>query len=152
MGNGVVGAVFLYSNLGRPHRTPEELASLTAIVRDGTLRPIDKFRIDNVTRRLGTEKIAELIADYQSGISSGELTTKYALAKGTVLRLLEDEGVLRQRQSLSDSQVVNLVSGYVDDKKSIAKLAAESGIAGTTIRRALISAGVEMRPRGWPHP
>lgn len=55
----------------------------------GEPRPIDKFRIGNVARRLGTERIRELVADYEIGTLSGDLTAKYTLAKGTVLRLLE---------------------------------------------------------------
>ena len=52
--------------------------------------------------RLTNDQRTAQVADYETGLPTTELITRYGLAKGTVLRLLEEAGVAMRRQGLSD--------------------------------------------------
>jgi hypothetical protein len=69
-------------------------------------------RVHNVCKRLGPEVIAQLVADYQAGLSTTVLTSKYSLGKGTVLRILDDHGVTRRHQPLTEEQMQQAVELY----------------------------------------
>jgi hypothetical protein len=51
-----------------------------------------------VDRRLGEDRISELVAAYVAGSPSTRLTRQYGVGKGTVLRLLRERGVAIRRQ------------------------------------------------------
>jgi len=69
-------------------------------------------RIHNVRKRLGPEVVAQLVTDYQSGLATTALTPKYKIGKGTVLRILDDHGVVRRHQPLSQGQVEQAIELY----------------------------------------
>ena len=52
--------------------------------------------------RLSKEQRAALVDGYAAGVPTTQLANDYGLAKGTVLRLLEEAGVSMRRQGLSD--------------------------------------------------
>jgi hypothetical protein len=46
-----------------------------------------------ITQRLDEATIQQLVQDYRDGIPTTRLTTRYGLAKATVLKLLREHGV-----------------------------------------------------------
>ena len=57
-----------------------------------------RFKLD---QRLDASVPAQVVADYEAGIPTTQLTVRYGLSKASVLRLLHEAGVhMRQRQSL----------------------------------------------------
>jgi hypothetical protein len=56
------------------------------------LRP-PTHHIRDVRRRLGDEKIEQLVAEYRAGSSTIQLMKRYEISKSSVLKLLADNGV-----------------------------------------------------------
>jgi hypothetical protein len=65
--------------------------------------------IHDVHRRLGSDVIAHLIADYEAGQPATALMDTYGLGEGTVLRLLREQGVEIRHQSLTPDQLAEAV-------------------------------------------
>lgn len=99
-----------------------------------------------VARRLEPDTVARLVQDYESGVESTELTDRYQLGKGTVLRLLRQHGVTIRRQGLSRGEVEEAIQLYAAGW-SLARIGGKFGHAPTVIRKALLDAGVDPRPR-----
>ena len=95
--------------------------------------------------RLTHQQRAALVTDYESGLATTELTTRYGLAKGTVLRLLEEAGVAMRRQGLSENLAENARLLY-ESGLSVAAVGERLGEAPTSVARALRRIGVTLRP------
>src|SRR5712691_5988160 len=63
--------------------------------------PIAHPRTHRIRKRLSTQTITQLVADYEAGASSTALMKKYQLGKGTVLKILRQAGVIRQQRKLT---------------------------------------------------
>lgn len=110
-------------------------------------KPISTEVVRDVRRRLGSVRIAELAQSYRSGARTTELMRTYTLSKASVLALLEAEGVVMRRQSLTKQQVDEAARLYLQGL-SLATTAKRLSLAQESIRRALIERGVVMRRRG----
>lgn len=97
-------------------------------------------RVHNVRKRLGGEAMAQLIADYEAGLSTTVLTSKYCLGKGTVLRILDEHGVTRRHQSLTEEQVQQVIELY-QQGWSLARVGRELGRDATLIHLTLKRGG-----------
>jgi DNA-binding IclR family transcriptional regulator len=103
-----------------------------------------------VVRRLEPAIIEQLVHDYEAGVETTELTERYGLGKGTVLRLLRSHGATMRRQRLSPAEIDEATKLY-SDGWSLARIGQQFGRAHTVIRKALLDRGVQLRPRnGWP--
>ncbi len=99
-------------------------------------------------RRVSQDERAQIVAKYESGISSNQLVTDHKLAKGTILKILREEGASIRRQGLSDRQVSEAVDFYRSGR-SLAWIGDKLGFSPTTVGKALIAAGVSLRdPHG----
>ena len=94
-----------------------------------------------VRDRLSADQVAQVVTDYQDGVPTTQLTKTYGLGKGSVLALLEEHGVKRRRQPLTEEQV-ELPIGYYADGQSCAVIAQELGFNTGTVWLALKRAGV----------
>jgi hypothetical protein len=61
-------------------------------------------------RRLGPERVAELVHGYEQGTPTTELTRRYRLSKGTVLRLLREQGVVLRNQPLDARAAIEAIA------------------------------------------
>lgn len=95
--------------------------------------------------RLSTEVIAQLVVDYQAGVSSPELQKRYGLSKGTVLRLLNEAGVEMRRRGLSAEQLGEVVRLY-ESGMTIREVARDLGVPKTTVQNALERTRTVKRP------
>lgn len=86
----------------------------------------------------------ELVAAYESGISSNQLVIDYGIAKGTVLKLLRANNVTMRRQGLNAATAKQAAALYRDGK-SLAAVGAMFGVDPTTVRSALIKQNVALR-------
>lgn len=125
----------LQSLLGRATRSPSARAE-----------PI-QAKVRSVVRRLGQERVDELVADYEQGRTTTELTGVYGLSKASVIQLLERNGITLRRQPPTREQVTRSVELY-EAGHSLAAIERIVQVPRESIRRALIDAGVTMRPRG----
>jgi len=87
------------------------------------------------------------VADYEAGIPTTQLTTKYSIGKGTVLRLLRAHGVQLRHQSLTEPEIQQVIQLYVQGL-SLARVGERFGRDASYIALVLERAGV---PRRDPH-
>lgn len=94
--------------------------------------------------RMGPNRIAQLIDEYQAGMPTTELARTFGVGKGTIIRLLHAAGVPMRRQGPSAEQVREAVRLYAQGL-SLAVVGERLGFDAHTVRRALLRAGVVMR-------
>ena len=97
-------------------------------------------------KRLDPDQIARLIAEYEAGSPVNDLAVTYGLNRSTVLHHLKRQGVPRRRSRLTIADVEKIVGLYAYGE-SVERIALELRIGATTVRRALVKAGVELRRR-----
>lgn len=108
-------------------------------------------RTHKLDQRLEPEVIAELVAAYESGVPTTQLTKTYGLSKGSVLKLLSEAGVTMRRQGLDESQIREAAGRY-SGGASLASVAALYDCSAEHLRQALLAHGVLIRPRaGWSY-
>lgn len=88
---------------------------------------------------------AQVVADYEAGMSTTALTAKYDLGKSSVLQLLHGAGVVMRKQPLSEDQVAEAIRLY-EAGVSTSRIASMLGLNQSTVWRTLTSRGVAMRP------
>ncbi len=146
----LVDVIGRYSKPRHPEKTLEELQRILKLATRGdalTQKPKIQVLQRPIARRLGSEKIAELVADYGSGQTTIQLMETYQLSKTSVLKLLSANGVEMRRQPPTTDQVARVAALY-SSGKSLAAIEREADTPRESIRRALIDAGVELRQRG----
>lgn len=97
-GRGLTKTVFvdlihLCSNPAFPEVTLENLQQLLAKAGKSTNRRPRDHHIRDIKRRLGCDKIQQLVADYRAGSSTIQLMKRYELSKSSVLKLLAENDV-----------------------------------------------------------
>lgn len=112
---------------------------------DHPLRPLTPRAPDErLLGRLGPDGIAQLVAEYEAGADTTELVAIYGIGKGSVIRLLHDQGVPMRRQGMTEEQHKEVARLY-QQGDSLATVGRQLGFDAQTIRRALLGAGVRMR-------
>jgi DNA-directed RNA polymerase specialized sigma24 family protein len=128
--------------LGRYSKTPALLPAPLARRRRSS--PARSSRIHAARKRLGPDSVQQLVADYEAGDSTTILMRTYGLGKGTVLAILEEQGVKMRGQGIPDdrlSEVSDLYSGGL----SLMRISKKLDCGAETVRQALLRAGVTLR-------
>jgi hypothetical protein len=109
-------------------------------------------RVHKLDRRLDPGLMAELVAAYEAGTPSTQLTKAYNLGKGSVLRLLREASVtIRQPRVMSQAEIDEAVQLY-ETGQSLQRIGDQLGWNHKTIYRHLKKRGVTMRsPNDWQH-
>lgn len=107
-------------------------------------RQVDEKRRHKAAQRLDSATISELIRDYDDGIPTTQLTAKYQLGKGTVIKLLHEHGVVMRRQGLPRERLAEAMRLYVNGW-STEKIGRQLDCDAETVRQTLIRHGVVMR-------
>jgi hypothetical protein len=101
-----------------------------------------------VQRRLVPDEVAELVAAYRRGVPVAELAASFQVNRTTVLGHVRRHGVRkRDRRALQGEEVDRAAQLYAGGQ-SADWVAAQLGVAPSTVRRALKDAGVALRPGG----
>lgn len=137
----LVGRYSYRPDLQAGMRRLDGLAGST-VERDGSPA---KTRRPRLQFRLAEQDRAALVRDYLNGTPTTKLTESYGLGKGSVLEILEAEGVKMRRQPLTDEQVAMALRLYAEGK-SLAQVAKAIGSAPTSVGRALKTRGMRLRP------
>ena len=87
-----------------------------------------------------------MATDYQAGVSAERLTMRYGLSKGTVLKHLAEQGVLRPQHRLTPAMKREAISLYAAGM-SLAQVSTQLSYRPEAVRRALDEAGVPRRDR-----
>ena len=131
--------------LGRYSKTPQppKVSQIMRRALSCTHHPT-RPRIHAVARRLSPDTIQQLVEDYRCGMPSTQLTIKYHLGKGTVLRLIRARGIQLRRQPMTDSEIHQAIKLY-SQGLSLATVGERLGYDPTVIWHALTRAGVPRR-------
>ena len=105
-----------------------------------------RHRVHNVRKRLGHDVVAQLVADYQEGVSTPALMEQYQLGKGTVLHLLQDHGIPMRHQHMTKAEATEAICLY-QQGWSLARVGEHFNRNPSTIMGVLKRAGVERRKR-----
>lgn len=84
------------------------------------------------------------MAEYEAGMTAIQVAETYAVSKGTVLRLLEDHGVTRRQQPMTDQQAAEAIQLYLQGW-SLIRVGNHFGREHTVIRDILRRAGIPRR-------
>ena len=99
-----------------------------------------------VHRRLQAGDLDELAEAYLAGATLAQLGERLRTHRATIASELERRGVARRYRLVEGEQLDLAIQSY-QDGNSVVTIGKELGVAGETIRKALIQAGVKLRPR-----
>jgi DNA invertase Pin-like site-specific DNA recombinase len=102
--------------------------------------------VKQVHNRLSQDEAAELGKAYQDGATVEGLAMAFEISRSTVLKFLEQQGIVR-RYNLVTGEAVTEAAALYADGWSLAKIAREFGVCASTVHRAFVKAGVATRPR-----
>ena len=103
-------------------------------------------RVHDVQRRLGSEAIRQLVAEYEAGRPTTWLMRTYGLGKGTVLSILEQHGVKMRGQGVPPDRLQEAIQLYRSGL-SLKQVAARLDCSAEMVRQALLATGVQVRAR-----
>ncbi|MBF6171303.1 hypothetical protein [Nocardia blacklockiae] len=99
-------------------------------------------------RRVSQDERTQIVAKYEGGTSSNQLVADHKLAKGTILKILREDGASMRRQGLTEQQVADAADFYRAGR-SLAWIGDKLGFSPTTVGKALTSSDVMLRdPHG----
>ena len=84
-------------------------------------------------------------------MSTTQLRQRYELSQGSVIKILREHGVEMRGQGLADRDAPTAAELYRSGA-TLAQPGERFGVSPNAVRRALVSAGVAMRPRGVSKP
>lgn len=110
-------------------------------------------RKNAVRRRLGTARISEICAAFQSGVSAKSLASQYGVSSRRLNTILREEGLRPQKdRSLAPGIELRAVTLYVDHGTSIASVAEQLGLGEGRTSRILERNNVTFLGRhDWHH-
>ncbi len=92
--------------------------------------------------------MTELVAAYRQGVPVEELAAAFQVHRTTVIGHVRRHGVpKRERRALRGEDVGRAIQLYAEGR-SADWVAAQFGVAASTVRRALKEAGIALRPGG----
>jgi Mor family transcriptional regulator len=97
-----------------------------------------------IQHRLRSEETERLVADYQTGARINELATRYRVNRATVIQHVNRSGVRRHYPALLPHEVEEAARLYREGQ-SLALVSSHFGVHATTVRTALLRAGLRMR-------
>jgi len=134
-----------YSNL---YDQAQRLKELLEIVPEGK-KPVNTRARKQIQHRLRKPESAQLIIGYLEGRTTYQLAKEFSIHRNTVSTILERAGVARRLSPLTEAQIDRALKLYAEGL-SLVSIANELGCSHTTVGKALVTAGVELRPRrGW---
>lgn len=100
-------------------------------------------------RKVSSETLAQLIAGYESGTPSTQLTKIYGIGKGSVLKLLREAGVQMRSQGLTEDNLEEAAALYRGGW-SLPQVAEKFDCSVGSIREEFRNHRVQIRPpNGW---
>lgn len=95
-----------------------------------------RFRVHQLSQRLGTEKVNEIVDRYTTGESATALAKEYDVAPSALLRLIRERNVVVRTNRVSPDLTATLVAEH-EAGTSMAKLEAKYRLSHGAVFRAL---------------
>lgn len=141
----MAGTLDLCSNLSQSNLTPDFLRKL-AVSRqrpDGLNKPVS-FRPQELSKRLGEKKVAELARRAETGESVRSLAWELDVANSALTRMLRAEGVTIRKRAVSDEQAAAMAKEY-EAGATMREIEARHGLSHGAVMRSLQLSKVQMR-------
>ena len=137
----------VYSNHWDLPFTPDELRKLAEVGDrdDGSSAPV-LYRAHELSKRLGAEKVSDIVRRARTGESARSLAEELGVAASALVRMLREQGVPIQRRKVSEEEERALARAY-EAGNTIAELKKQFKLSHGAVLRALHRAGVEMRAK-----
>jgi hypothetical protein len=137
----------VYSNHWDLPFTPDELRRLAEVGdRDDGLSVPVSYRAHELSKRLGAEKVSEVVRRANAGESVRSLAQELCVANSALTRMLREEGVAIRRSKVTAEDERALASAY-EAGHTIAELEKQFKLSHGAVLRALHRVGVEMRAK-----
>jgi hypothetical protein len=104
-------------------------------------------RIHATRKRLRPDVIQQLVIDYKAGHSATTLMQAYGLGKGTVLGIVQEQGVKMRGHGVPDDRLGEVIELYKSGL-SLMRISKQFDCSAETVRQALLGAGITLR-RQW---
>ena len=133
-------------------RLSKQFSALNILVKEYTSRderrPTTSQRaIRHTPPPLHPDQVSELVAAFEAGVEVKQLAAIYGINRSTVQDHLRRREVRRRRTKLSGADIEKVVGLYAQGW-TIEAIGSELRVGASTVRRALLKAGAEIRPRG----
>ena len=129
-----------YCNQGEMASHLGELSAMNP----GPVAPTVRNTPKQVQRRLDSNKVDQLVADYLAGAKVRDLADLFQISRNTVLEHVSRAGVRKHYPALIPEQVDEAAQLYRSGQ-SLVSVGEHFGVNVSTVRTALLKVGVEMR-------
>lgn len=129
-----------------PDKSLEELQQLLLAVENSEPRSAagTRARAINTERKLGDERVAELLIRYTEGASAHAMSQEFGIATANVMRLVRKHG-LGVHERLPSSEIITKAAELYESGLSLQRVADKVKVPKSTIRKALLNAGLTLR-------
>ncbi|GAB2513253.1 helix-turn-helix domain-containing protein [Paramicrobacterium agarici] len=143
----MAGTLDLCSNLSQSNLTPDFLRKLAFLRQrpDGLNKPVSN-RPQELSKRLGEKKVAELVRRAEAGESVRSLAQELSVANSALTRMLRAQGVTIQKRKVSDDETAAMAKEY-EAGATMREIEAGHGLSHGAVLRSLHKSGVEMRAK-----
>lgn len=143
----MAGTLDLCSNLSQSNLTPDFLRKLAVLRQrpDGLNKPVS-YRPQELSKRLGEKKVAELVRRAETGESVQSLARELGVSNSALTRMLRAEGVIIQKRRVSDEEATIMAKEY-EAGATLREIEAKHGLSHGAVLRSLHRSGVEMRAK-----
>lgn len=137
----------VYSNPLELPFTPVELQKLAVPGdRSGGLSAPNVYRRHELSKRLGTARVEELVGRARAGESVRSLARELGVANSALTRMLREQGVEISKRKVSDDEAATMAHEY-QGGSTMAELEKKHGLSHGAVLRSLHRSGVVMRAR-----
>lgn len=145
--NYLAGTLDLCSQFSQGSFTPDALRKL-AILRqrpEGLNKPVSPRR-QELSRRLGKKKVAELMQRFEAGESTSSLAKELGVSNSALIRMLRAQGAAIPKRKVTDEDVAAMAREYKAGA-TVREIEAKHGFSHGAVLRSLHRSGVEMRAK-----
>lgn len=140
----------VYSNPLELPFTPVKLRKLAVMGdRDGCLSAPNVYRTHELSKRLGSVKVEELVRRSRGGESIRSLARELGVANSALTRMLREQGVEVSKRKVSDDEATVLAAEY-NAGATMAELEKRYGLSHGAVYRTLHRPGIRIRTTA-PH-
>ena len=116
-------------------------------VRDRSDSAIAPLSSAPTSPRIHRDVATQIVAAYEAGASTTQLRAEFGLSQGGIVGVLQRHRVTTRFQGLTELETTEARELY-ESGLPLAKVGDKLDRAPSTVRKALVRAGVVMRPRG----
>ncbi|GAA4366370.1 helix-turn-helix domain-containing protein [Agromyces bauzanensis] len=135
------------SNHGITGFTPDQLRELASGVPAEAEPPKgSSYQPHALSKRLGPQKVEQIVQAYQAGESARSIATKHGVAVSAVVNLLRKNQVVVTKRRVTDAESLRMADDYIAGL-TIRELEKKYDLSHGAVMRAMQRLGIEMRAK-----